>query len=265
MKRLLFRKSVGARDKKNIIADFKEQLSEYFGSEWRLLETPIMLDIDLVDILLLKDTGQLCAVKIVLDTVDSACMGSIVKDYAALSSRLHKMCDAYPDERIDESQKLLVRLFIPDSNRTILDAFSLIAVPVEVYQYFFITSHDHDGIVIERLSDVPEKKAQDYSAILKVMGENVRSETSSVEEETFMAEEAETEVHDDTKIEAEIETETETIPMTTVDEHHETAETGRENYFNRATLNEDELVAFFDFEKTIDTYRDEVREKKDNE
>ncbi len=252
MKKILYSKWNRAEERDKLVVDLKDSLGEYFGSEWRILQTPIIIDIDLVDILLVNNTGRLCAVTILPEKVDSSLIGKIVSEYAALSRQLEKFKNAYAGENIDVKQKLMVRLFVPNNIVNILELLACISIPIEVYQYFFIKSHDNEGIVIERLSELVERREgeQDFSSLLKIMGENVRSEASSVsEEEAVLKEKIETK---------EEEPAAESVHEESVPSENETKQKhNTDNYFERTKLNEDELVAFFDLERRLAAFQTE--------
>jgi len=240
MKHTIFYTWERTEERHLLVDDIKDSVLLTLEHDWRMLQTPILLDIDLVDVLMINKEGQLCVVKIIENEDLLSLVGTLARDYVLLQSKLDRIGRAYPNDYIDIKKKLLVKLFAPHSDDLLQNTFSCINFPLEVFHYSFIRSHTNSGILVKKIpTSISLQHGQEYSSLLKIMGENVRSDTSQVNPDELNLVDAEGLVETKETFSPEI------VPPVTDEEH--TLQHGK--------LNEEELVAFFELEKKIDESR----------
>lgn len=233
--------------KRKSIEDLRDSLPEYFGPGWKVLKTPIVLDVDLIDILLLKEDGRLTIIKVIDESDDLSFFGKMVFDYGLLNAKKEKLRQSYPEEYIDVHKDLHVVLFMPEKNLYFVKALGQIGFVVDVYTYLFVQSGAEEGIVLDRIT-VPEAakvRPSEYDSMLRIMGENVRSEHSeypvkdaAMPDTTITPSVEKTAQH---KIEKTLTQKD--IPLSAVND-----------FIEKTSLSEEELIAFFDLEKKVDSY-----------
>jgi len=246
MKKNIYQKWNREEDKRKGIEDLRDSLPEYFGQGWKVLQTPIVLDVDLIDILLLKNDGRLIVVKVVDSADDLSFFGKMILDYGMLNEKREKLRLSYPDEYIDVNKDLYVVLFIPAKNSHFVSALAHIGFVVDVYTYMFVQSGSEQGIVLDRVS-VPSRakvKPHEYDSMLRIMGENVRSEHSQypLGEEPIPPSEP---FGHNVPLEENFQT---SVPQQDI------SIAATKDFVEKASLSEEELIAFFDLEKKVDSY-----------
>ncbi|MBU1863105.1 MAG: hypothetical protein KKH94_05545, partial [Candidatus Omnitrophica bacterium] len=177
-------------------------------------------------------------------------LGKVILDYATLNAQRERLKMLYSHERIDTLKHIVVKLFIPGDTEQIQRVVSYLSFPVDIYRYRAIMTGGESGIIVEKIhAHVAEGKRHDYSSIIKIMGENVRSDLSFSHEK----------VTQENKKVKEVETALEPI---TVPWQHKGAV---DNFFERGKLTEEELIAFFDFEKHINDFNNTHQESTEME
>jgi hypothetical protein len=233
-------------DKRKSIEDLRDSLPEYFGPGWKVLQTPIVLDVELIDILLLQEDGRLTIVKVIDEADDLSFFGKMVFDYGLLNEKREKLRQCYSGEYIDINKDLHVVLFMPAKNLYFVKALGQIGFVVDVYTYLFVQSGNEEGIVLDRVKVPPQShvRPNEYDSMLRIMGENVRSEHSDypVKDEAVSADlSAPAEKTAQQKIEKTLAQQD--IPLREVND-----------FIEKTSLSEEELIAFFDLEKKVDSY-----------
>jgi hypothetical protein len=246
MKKNIYQKWIREGNKRKSIEDLRDSLPEYFGQGWKVLETPIVLDVDLIDILLLKDDGRLIIVKVVDKTDDLAFVGKMILEYSILNEKRDKLRASYSDEYIDVNKDLYVVLFVPAKNAHLEKALSHLSFVVNVYTYMFIQSGTEQGIVLDKMSVQPKNmaKSHEYDSMLRIMGENVRSEHSQYSSaDVPMASPISSNATP--PIEKDLQT---PVPQQDI------SIAATKDFVEKTSLSEEELIAFFDLEKKVDSY-----------
>lgn len=239
MNRKVFRKWDRAAEKEQIVEDIKDNICSILGDEYKILQTPIIFDVDLVDILLVNRDGVLTILKVLEKPASMEILGKVALDYSVLEKHKSDFLKMYPKESIDPSQKMLVKLFVPEAESSLSSVISRMNLQCDLFQYDFVMAGDETGLVVNRLcSSSVSKHQQDYSSILKIMGENVRSESSHTEKADYHKYE---------------------VPIVEKEEPQivDTAQTDvgrKKDVFDIRKLSEEELVAFFDLEKKLDDF-----------
>jgi hypothetical protein len=169
----------------------------------------------------------------------------MILDYGLLNEKRDRLRLSYPDEHIDTKKDLHVVLFIPAKNSHFMSALTQINFVVDVYTYMFVRSGAEEGIVLDQLkiSSNLKPRAGQYDSMLRVMGENVRSEHSQVPPKKDFSS-GQSNVKEKQKDEN-LQT---SVPQQdiSISKVRDIAE--------KASLSEEELIAFFDLEKKVDSY-----------
>jgi hypothetical protein len=248
MKHELFIKWDRLGRRQEVLCDLTESLMTFFSEHWTVLPTPIILDNDLIDLLLVNKEGTLSAVKIFDDENTEELLGEVLRDYYGLDAKLYKLQRAFPATTINAQQKLQLKLFSPHFDKNIIKALAAVTIPLEVYTYSFVKSAEQSGIVLEKIPLRDQHYGnQDYSSILKVLGENVRSETSEfIAPLAAQKETLEPLTHDAAPQIA--------VPPVSGPHAKNERENDRVLFLDRAKLGEEELIAFFDFDKKLNEF-----------
>ncbi len=257
MKKTIFKQCSHTYNKDELIGDISESLNDSFGPTWRLLQTPIVLDNDLIDMLLVNDDGGLCIVSVLEPDDDATCLGRIIAEYDALNSKRKKLHHAYPHENIDVRKPIALKLLTRGLDEACMRALRMVMMPVQVYQCMYVASHDSKGLVVEERSweKRKEKKEDAYASMLRVMGENARSRESQVKEEDVDFVPVHKEITKAIENDADIKTDvTLSDEIREDEEQNEFGDVHTSTFHQRAQLTEEELIAFYDLEKKIDSY-----------
>lgn len=256
-------------NEKKAIAEVKEFVGDVIGCEWQLLQVPLIVGITMIDMLFVRADGQLCVVKILNDAHDISQAGDLCAQYATLISMLPSLANVYDEGCVDATKAPVLKLFIPHAVGVTYESYRYFGFALQIYPFSFMTATDGESSVlihgiqqpIARMSSQstvapcasrhmpPASKAEtvkkredrdkEYETLLKIMGENARSEESTANDIVLnvphvQAEEPVDEGADDTPAKE------------------------RQNVFERGQLNEKELLAFFKLEKKIDGYPDKT-------
>jgi hypothetical protein len=245
MKKIIYQRLSTEGDRRKRIEDLRDSLPDFLGQGWKVLQTPIVLDVDLIDILLVNADGQLSLAKVLDDEETISFFGKMVLDYSVLNEKRDKLKNAYADVYIDGTKNLKVFLFVPSKNASFLSAINQVDFAITLYTYMFVKSQEHEGIVLDRIDVNPKQgtKIDPYDSMLKIMGENVRSEHSQ-----YTVDSIQSPVPSESRVES-----LHSVSKQPLSQHD--FESKRvSDFLDKTTLTEEELIAFFDLEKKVDSY-----------
>lgn len=287
MNKRIYLKSHKKRNPEETLCDIRNGIKIALGPSWQVLQTPIILDNDLVDLLLVDVDGTLCIGKIVIDDFDVSLTGKLVADYYALAARLDKFQRAYKDEFIDSKKQLKLVLFINHLSEQMLKVFCAVALPIDVYRFCYLDDFKEEGMLLEKVQGVStqfpmeeigktrlertereEKKEKQHVDSPTKMRQDDSGEKANEEEivEPVVSDEApdidhrsEAEIHENQKEEILQEQVKESLVTTQEPEEYPQTLTGQKDSEKRhhgdtVSLTEDELIAFLDLEKKVDSY-----------
>ena len=253
MKRKIYSTWDRSNEKTDIIEDIRDNIDVLLGADYIVLQTPVLFDIDLIDVLLLGKKNNIVIVKVLEKEPSLDVLGKIAIDYVAVQKHIADFRKMYPSESINIEDKIELKVFVPNAPDSLRTVISCMSLPCELFAYEFVLSGGETGLVINRVcSSETVKPLQDYSSILKIMGENVRSESSSLQDRTFDLAEK-----NDAKTDVNIKKDSSAKKELSVSEKVEAVKNitqKKPDYLDVRKLSEEELVAFFDFEKKIEEY-----------
>ncbi len=225
--------------RKKFLRDFRESMEEYFRVRgYRFLDTPLFFDLRIVDFVLVNGKGEISIVKIW--PREGYGVEDFICDYFKIDGNRRRFGEIYPNENLNTDIHISVKLFIENRYEKKKKIFNSFSFQIELYGYNYADFSEETKIEIEELFESDKDKKEVYGSFFKIVGENVRSAESKLEDKIVPIVEVVSESDNETGGEKEP-FEEKDILVDNID-------------FEAVRLSEEELIAFFDLEKKIESF-----------